>query len=1426
MEMKFTQVINKGMQRDHSMNTASQEFAYENKNIRITTTGNESFLAVTNEKSTKEVKYKLESIVDHYLYEVLYPTFGYPSAYVRFNSVEHVTLVEISGTYYENGDPTTEPIPFKPFIYRVVPGSPTVDVAAKIHLPTEHVINYVHCESLPGYTFVFTYEEMVDFKNYFFIDAVIKGCCTLNDYIVLFVTKGKYDFILRGKIEEDTIKFHILYYGDLKLQESIECTTVYESEDVQKVYWVDGVNQPRVINICELGQSDYTTNLDFVPKIEGDIKVEINKKYDGSGSFPSGVIQYYITYYNKFGQESNAVHVSPLYMISSEIGGGNEDDIQDCSFELLISNVDRKYDYIRVYSFIRTSINGTPSVSIVGDLNIQKEKEDYIYRIVDLNAASNIPVVSTDLLFLGGNTIVASTIEQKDNTLFLGNITTKSNEDDYNELKQQLEIERNSSTDSLDFFNRPVEIAKYSNTDYGYAPNMSASSKSKGFKYLEWYRFGLQFQNETGEWGSTVWIGDKQNLECYPNQINDNLSYYDTIQNDSTINDIYNKFESEDYNHISAIRYTPTDEIKSILSTFKNATKYRLVMAEHNNQTRTIKTQGFVMPTVFNLKQRSSETCYGSPIWSYGALNNKQHLHNVDFLEKSGVSLETEELVFDVNPTQQLDSSLYTIVKYTIPLNSTYVHNVYLPTATTNTKKNQQSSEYLHKLNVIITVVRSTYNYIINHATNGEFKGLNVENLQKYWEEDNFSTDYNLDSTLIQDFFQIRIIPYKSTYSDSVVTKMEEYTITQIRYAGKRKNTFNELLSSIISKNWNDYSSYTEEALVDYMSGQIINSRELPTADELRDASGASADYTTTKTLLKHGVAVDKEANTITEHENEYFIDANLCNLWTPDIDNLTTGDYNVRLVGSVNTVNTISDYDITVENNLIEATAYTQADFNFNHFKWGKTLEDSTPVNQYNTGVSSFLLWPGTKYLMWIYPWNQQDFINATDFKLKTKTFGNFWKCDTTYVDNKNIIDYGKIKTHKSEEDITNMDLNFYYGKHQNVLFPKTPQRVYLNDQSILKDSSFEEIVATIRKNNNDLTSIDNPTRGTVNMKYSSTPHMVFKLPVSGGYLDVLPKYEQDNNEFNNKNATVWDSIIYPINSIIVDGYFKASVPNGVGSFLYTLKEKIKENNKFKATILENNGSSYLQLVTDNLTVTLEFWACKNDGTISSKNVTTIPSKAPIIFYEEIGSINDNRITFPALMLNDNGNVTFEEIDSSFIFTDLNDYTSIKYTKSTYETYNFWDSKTITTTKKKTYYSDLLHKGIIKPNSFIAELYTKYDPATFMGGTSENALELNTFIPISDATPIGEPIYGFEGDTYYQQWDCLRIYPTSEDDVNKMVDVVSVSIESYTNLDGDTRKARGRADVINIRPDNKTADYAKERNVDIRLYNIIYKGK
>jgi hypothetical protein len=53
MEQKIAQLINKGMQQDYSISKASNEFAFKNHNIRITTRGENSLLTVTNEKVIK-----------------------------------------------------------------------------------------------------------------------------------------------------------------------------------------------------------------------------------------------------------------------------------------------------------------------------------------------------------------------------------------------------------------------------------------------------------------------------------------------------------------------------------------------------------------------------------------------------------------------------------------------------------------------------------------------------------------------------------------------------------------------------------------------------------------------------------------------------------------------------------------------------------------------------------------------------------------------------------------------------------------------------------------------------------------------------------------------------------------------------------------------------------------------------------------------------------------------------------------------------------------------------------------------------------------------------------------------------------------------------------------------------------------------------
>jgi hypothetical protein len=58
-------------------------------------------------------------------------------------------------------------------------------------------------------------------------------------------------------------------------------------------------------------------------------------------------------------------------------------------------------------------------------------------------------------------------------------------------------------------------------------------------------------------------------------------------------------------------------------------------------------------------------------------------------------------------------------------------------------------------------------------------------------------------------------------------------------------------------------------------------------------------------------------------------------------------------------------------------------------------------------------------------------------------------------------------------------------------------------------------------------------------------------------------------------------------------------------------------------------------------------------------------------------------------------------------------------------------------------------------------------------------------------------------GDTYYQRWDCLKTYPTTEEDKNSIVDVLSFMVETHINIDGRCDVNRGIDNLINARPNN-----------------------
>ena len=118
-----------------------------------------------------------------------------------------------------------------------------------------------------------------------YIQGTILGHCVLNDYLVLFTHDDTYgDSILRIDMANDPPTMVNMFQSPgrqslgFDVNYPIEAIGDYENEHIQKVYWTDGINQPRVINITKdkwLGvtvddvKKSYTnTSFNFVPELK------------------------------------------------------------------------------------------------------------------------------------------------------------------------------------------------------------------------------------------------------------------------------------------------------------------------------------------------------------------------------------------------------------------------------------------------------------------------------------------------------------------------------------------------------------------------------------------------------------------------------------------------------------------------------------------------------------------------------------------------------------------------------------------------------------------------------------------------------------------------------------------------------------------------------------------------------------------------------------------------------------------------------------------------------------------------------------------------------------------------------------------------------------------------------------------------------
>lgn len=642
---KVVQFKTKGMQRDLSASAFNPEYSYENKNVRVMPTDESTLLSLINEKGNK--KSGIAGVGDHIK--------GIPIGQALVNNEliifaagdDDYRLADITPNIFE----APNIFPCDVLITNLTAGEDTANDITP-DLSSIGDITLVDCP----YKLNIDVDSMLD-------DRIYK----------LWFNNG----VLTGKR---------LFRGNLgfNYKHPIETISFYENADIRKVYWTDGLNQPRVINIAAVSDIVSKWNTDsfnFVRTLSLNEEINIERNIVANGSFAPGVIQYAFTYFNKYGQESNIFYTSPLYYISYNNRGASPEDKVSNSFNIEVVNVDRRFDYIRIYSIHRTSINATPDVRRVVDLapptggssyklssyeiNLPAEKmtmyvrngwkpeytldqytpaysgADYktwnfdtnVYYGINFgsdnltwnigttftitirngnkatmrlqnngnmkgtlskakvtytdNGSSGDSVDPTELLYIGGEEVVFGTMAQKDNTLFLGDIETKRKT-----LDSTVRNYFKGKSITFSSYNKSISSPEPKGY-YPYSNQLKMNSyQFKTFKYLEWYRFGIQAQHYTGKWSEPIWINDVRNTvhidTTFYSSNNIGLPVAEFTLDDSTI---INRLLDNGYVRIRPVVVYPTINDREAVC------------------------QGILCPTVYNISDRFGNSPFAQSSW-------------------------------------------------------------------------------------------------------------------------------------------------------------------------------------------------------------------------------------------------------------------------------------------------------------------------------------------------------------------------------------------------------------------------------------------------------------------------------------------------------------------------------------------------------------------------------------------------------------------------------------------------------------------------------------------------------------------------------------------------------------------------------------------------------------------------------------------
>lgn len=262
------------------------------------------------------------------------------------------------------------------------------------------------------------------------LSGKLLGHTTLRNSLVLFTLRRSDNVLEIYQISEEKLDGSSLELGRdyLKLTKDFGYSTNtiiraygrYESESVQKVYWIDGAG----LKYCNLADPDIntydTSKFDSFPEVNY-MPVQVTSNL--SGSIPASMVQYAVQLYNVNGSSTlvqksgEIIPMVPTATNSKSLKGGLPGETTLRGNTVEVSNVDTDFDRIKLYRIQYIDIAQVPEVYLIDDKPITLSSVTF-----SDTSSSGIQQLAYEEVAFTKTELSPNTLESKNNILFVGNV--------------------------------------------------------------------------------------------------------------------------------------------------------------------------------------------------------------------------------------------------------------------------------------------------------------------------------------------------------------------------------------------------------------------------------------------------------------------------------------------------------------------------------------------------------------------------------------------------------------------------------------------------------------------------------------------------------------------------------------------------------------------------------------------------------------------------------------------------------------------------------------------------------------------------------------------------------------------------------------------------------------------------------------------